>query len=44
MCVMPLSCGYLPAPRDKTEGLADRSEAGCCEMQTAGNCVILATF
>lgn len=43
MCIMPLSCGYLPAPRDKRR-LADTSEAGCCEMQTAGNCVILATF
>lgn len=38
---MPLSCGYLPAQRDKMERLADTSEAGCCEMQTSGKHVIL---
>lgn len=36
MCVMPLSCGYLPAQRDQMKHLSDTSEAGCCEMQTAG--------
>lgn len=44
MCVMHLSCSHLPAQRDKMEHLTNTLEAGCCEMQTAGKCVILMSF
>lgn len=44
MCAMPLSCGNLPAQRDKMESLADTSQSECREMQTAGKGAMLMSF
>lgn len=44
MCVMPLSCGNLPAQRNKMESLADTSQPGVWEMQTTGKGVVLMSF
>lgn len=41
---MPLSCGNLPAQRNKMESLADTSQSECREMQTTGKGVTLMSF